>query len=249
MLPLLLLAILTTKADVPRLTAAELHAKMRGGEAVAVDVRGSVPYEYGHIAGAVWMPLGLISQRAGELPQDKLLVMYCTCKAEETSLEAAMTLSKMGFERVAVLHGGYPAWSEAGLPTESNREPEPEVATAGTASSGGRMRPAAAVACDANQLTSFAGTITHYRRLRGKTVLRIATNAGTMETITLRHRGSDDPSRFFLIDGTPFTPKDWNRIEKRNGSLHPKMSAVAWVCSGGATVIDWRPGVTLSPGV
>ena len=35
-----------------------------------------------------------MQSRAGELPEDKLIVTYCTCKAEETSLEAAMLLSK-----------------------------------------------------------------------------------------------------------------------------------------------------------
>ena len=88
-------------------------------EAVAIDVRGSVPYDLGHIDGAVSMPLGLIAQRFDELPQDKLIVAYCSCKAEETSLEAAMLLSNQhGFARVAVLHGGYPAWKDAGLPVE-----------------------------------------------------------------------------------------------------------------------------------
>jgi rhodanese-related sulfurtransferase len=214
----LLLSILT-KADVPRLTAAELRALMDRGEAVAVDVRGSVPYELGHLPGAVWMPLGLMNQRAGELPDDKLIVTYCTCKAEETSLEAAMVLTKVGYPRVAVLHGGYPAWVAAGLPTETPPAGAP-----------------AAVTCS-GELKSVSGPVTHYRRLRGKTVIRIGA-----ETITLRHRGSDDPSRFFLVHGTPFAWNDWSRIEARKGEARPRMSAVAWIC-GGSTIVDWQPGV------
>ena len=104
MILFLLLSTILTKADVPRVTAEELRAKLAGGEAVAVDVRGSVPFELGHLPGAVWMPLGVMNSRAGELPDDKLIVLYCTCKAEETSLEAAMLLAKQGFSRVAVLH-------------------------------------------------------------------------------------------------------------------------------------------------
>ena len=87
---ILLAAAITVKADVPRVTPAELKARMDKGEAVAIDVRGSVPYELGHIKGAVWLPLGLVAQRFDQLPQDKLIVAYCTCKAEETSLEAAL---------------------------------------------------------------------------------------------------------------------------------------------------------------
>ena len=217
---LLLLAILT-KADVPRVTAEELQAMLAKGDAIAVDVRGSVPYELGHLPGAVWMPLGMLASRAGELPEDKFLVMYCTCKAEETSLEAAMLLAKGGFPRVAVLHGGYPAWSAAGLPTESSRANE--------------LAPPAAVSCSA-ALRKVSGEVTHYRRLRGKTVLTMGA-----ETITLRHKGSDDPSRMFLVHGTPFVHNDWNRVELRKGEVREGTQATAWICADGTTIIDWQP--------
>ena len=232
----LVLALLLSTANVPRVTPAEVYAQMQKGDAIVVDVRGTVPYELGHVTGAVWMPLGLMNQRAGELPQDKLIVTYCTCKAEETSLEAAEMLTKHGFPRVAVMLGGYPAWKEAGLPTESNREQA--VAAPGA----GRIAPPAAVACDRNHLTLYAGKVVSYRRSPGKTVLVIDTDSATRETVTLRHRGSEDPSRFFLIQGTPFTAKDWNRIEARKGKLLPGMRAFAWVCQDGATIVDWRPG-------
>lgn len=246
---ILLAAAITVKADVPRVTPAELKALMDKGEAVAIDVRGSVPYELGHIRGAVWLPLGLVAQRFGELPQDKVIVAYCTCKAEETSLEAAMMLAKQhGFERVAVLVGGYPAWSEAGLPTEAIQTvPFEESAPAGaTASRGGRLAPPAAVSCDRNELTSYTGKVKSYKRQRGKTVLVIETTADTTERVTLVHENTDDPSRFYLVHGTPFTARDWSRLEARKGQLHPNMSAIAWVCSDGRNVIDWRPGTTFS---
>ena len=217
---LFLLAILT-KADVPRVTADELHAMLAKGDAVAVDVRGSVPYELGRIPGAVWMPLGVLSSRAGELPEDKLLVMYCTCKAEETSLEAAMLLSRGGFSRVAVLHGGYPAWTAAGLRTESSRS--------------GELSPPAGVSCSGT-LRKVRGAVTHYRRLRGKTVLTIGE-----ETITLRHKGTDDPSRLFLANGTPFVHNDWSRVEARKGEARKGLQATAWICTDGATIVDWHP--------
>ncbi len=249
LISILLAATLTTKADVPRVTPAELKALMDKGEAVAIDVRGSVPYELGHIKDAVWLPLGLVAQRFGELPQDKLIVAYCTCKAEETSLEAAMVLSKQhGFERVAVLHGGYPAWKDAGLPIEVIQTVEFAESMPGgaSASRGGRLAPPAAVSCDRNQLTSYAGKVKSYKRQRGKTVLVIDTSADTTERVTLLHKGTDDPSRFYLIDGTPFTSRDWSRVERRKGQLHPNMSAVAWVCNDGTSIIDWRPGTTFS---
>src|SRR5688572_21106726 len=246
---ILLAAAITVKADVPRVTPAELKALMDKGEAVAIDVRGSVPYELGHIKGAVWLPLGLVAQRFGELPQDKLIVAYCTCKAEDASLETAMLLARQhGFERVAVLVGGYPAWTAAELPTEVIQTVQfDESAPAGaSASRGGRLAPPAAVTCDRNQLTSYTGKVKSYKRQQGKTVLVIETTSDTTERVTLVHENTDDPARFFLIDGTPFSVRDWSRVEARKGELHPNMSAIAWVCSNGENVIDWRPGTTFS---
>ncbi len=242
----LLLAI-TTKADVPRVTPAELQAAMQKNEAVAIDVRGTVPWQMEHIQDAVWLPLGLMKDRAlKQLPQDKLLVTYCTCKAEETSLEAAMLLSSMGFEKVAVLHGGYPAWKTAGLPvvslstTEPTATPAPESAPS---VSGGRFAPPEAVKCDRNQLTMYAGTVREYVRGDKETTLTIDTTAATTEHVTIRR---NDPSSAFLIFGEPFRAADWKRIEAKKGTLLPDMTAVAWVCEDGVVMIDWRPGSRLT---
>lgn len=243
-LSLLLAATITTKADVPRLTPAELRAAMAKGDAIALDVRGSVPFKYGHVENAIWMPLGRIGERFAELPQDKLLVAYCSCKAEELSLEAAMQLAqKHGFERVAVLTGGYPAWKEAGYPIAADRtvqfeqgQPAAPEAKPGAA---GRLAPPEAVRCDRNQLTSYAGTVQRYERSAGTTVLVIETSAGTTETVTLHHEGSDDPSPLFLVDGKPLNEKDMSRLKAG-------LSAVAWVCADGSAIVDWRPGATFS---
>ncbi|HEX8616756.1 MAG TPA: rhodanese-like domain-containing protein [Thermoanaerobaculia bacterium] len=262
LISILLAATLVTKADVPRVQPAELHELMKKGDAIALDVRGSVPYKLGRIDSAIWMPLGLIQQRFGELPQDKLVVAYCTCKAEEVSLEAAMLLlNQHGFTRVAVLKGGYTAWKEAGLPIAADEEQAaPSSTTIAAVSSdaprreeqtssdarGGRLRPPDAVTCDRNQLTSFAGKVTSYRRQKDRTILVMHTSADTVETITVRHSGKADPRRSYLLDNRPFTAADWKRIERRKGVLRPGMSAVAWVCSNGTTIVDWRPGTTFT---
>ena len=62
---------------VRRVTVQELSEAMEKGEAIAVDVRGSVDYDLGHIKGALSLPLGLVAERAKELPRDKLIVAYC----------------------------------------------------------------------------------------------------------------------------------------------------------------------------
>lgn len=261
----ILAAIFATRDEVPSLTPSELHELMQKGDAVAVDVRGSVAWRYGHITGAIWLPLGTVAKDFGKLPQDKLIVAYCTCKSEETSLEAAMMLANNhGFERVAVLKGGYPAWKTAGLPITDEREkpaagegtkviaertvhfPEEAPAAVPLSRGGGRLAPPDAVPCDRNQLTSYSGLVTSYKRAKGKTTLVMHTSADTVETLQLVHAGSDDPSRLFLIEAKPFTTDDWRRIERRKGELLPNMSAVAWVCTNGPTLIDWRPGTTFT---
>jgi rhodanese-related sulfurtransferase len=263
LISILLAATLATQADIPRVSVTELHDLMKKGDAVALDVRGSVPYRLGRIDGATWMPLGLIKQRFGELPQDKLVVAYCTCKAEELSLEAAMLLANQhGFTRVAVLQGGYPAWKEAGLPIvedeelvettttatvlfDQQREPGASSAPAPSPSSAGRLRPPDAVRCNPNNLTSFAGKVTSYRRGKEATVLVMHTSADTVETLKVAHAGRD-PRHSYLLEGQPFTAADWKKIESKKGVLLPNMSAIAWVCSNGVTIVDWRPGTTFN---
>lgn len=62
---------------VRRISISELEDELEKGEAVLVDVRGSVEYKLGHIKGAVSLPLGLIAQQIKDLPPDKLIVTYC----------------------------------------------------------------------------------------------------------------------------------------------------------------------------
>jgi len=62
---------------VRRVTIPELREALAKGEALVIDVRGEVDYKLGHIKGARSVPLGLIDEKAKELPRDKLLVTYC----------------------------------------------------------------------------------------------------------------------------------------------------------------------------
>ncbi len=105
-----------------------------------------------------------------------------------------------------------------------------------------RVAPPEQVQCPRDRLTLYAGKVTTYRREAGVTTLRIRTDWDTTETVTLRHPGTDDPSRWFLIDRAAFTPADWARIESAPGTLRPQMRAAAWVCSDGSPpLIDWQP--------
>lgn len=103
-----------------------------------------------------------------------------------------------------------------------------------------RQRPPATFACPANNLTSYSGVVTRYTRAVGKTTLRIRTDWDTTEDVTLAHAGTDDPSAQFQMNGAPFTPADWVRIEQRTGVLRNGTRAAAWVCSDGQVMVDWN---------
>lgn len=111
----------------------------------------------------------------------------------------------------------------------------------------GRVMPPVELKCDRNDLTLYDGRILAYRRRVGKTFLRIRTNFDTTEEVTVRHRGTDDPSKFYLLNGQRFVKSDWRRIEKRKGVLKAGMRANVWVCSDNPSiqpVVDWRPDDT-----
>ena len=242
----------TPRADGVRLvTVEELSRLLERDGAVALDVRGSVEFEMGHIKGAVAMPLGLVATRAQELPKEKLIVPYCACSAEQISARAVQDLKKQGFENTAALVGGMEAWVAAGLPVEATNaatQPAPQTPRpAGGASGaqrGGRVAPPAGLKCGLNDLTLYDGEIVKYERKLGSTFLRIKTNFDTTEEVTLEHPGTDDPTSFFLINTEPFKPSDWAKIEKAKRKLRPGMRANVWVCVGNPSiqpVVDWHP--------
>ena len=111
----------------------------------------------------------------------------------------------------------------------------------------GRLMPPPQLACDRNDLTLYDGRVLTYRRRRGSTFLRIRTNSDTTEEVVIHHPGTDDPSRFYLLNGQPFGKSDWRRIEKRPRVLKTGMRANVWVCRGNPSVqpiVDWQPDHT-----
>src|SRR5437867_13131921 len=67
-----------------------------------------------------------------------------------------------------------------------------------------RIRPPDGIQCPRDHLTAFTGNILHYRRVTDRTEIRMRTDEDTTESFVLRHTGSDDPSRWFLLKASPF---------------------------------------------
>lgn len=88
------------------------------GNVQLVDVRE--PDEFrgplGRVRGAVLIPLGELSRRAGEL--DKARPVVTVCRAGGRSAQATVILGNAGFDKVANLAGGILRWRAEGHPTE-----------------------------------------------------------------------------------------------------------------------------------
>ena len=113
---------------------------------------------------------------------------------------------------------------------------------AGAQAPGGRVMPPEGNACPPDHLTLYAGTVLRYSRRAGQTEVKIRTDWQTTESVRLKHPGSDDPSRWFLIERQPFTAADWPRVELAPGRLRPGLRVAAWVCDDGRNAtLDWAP--------
>ncbi|MEO6222296.1 MAG: rhodanese-like domain-containing protein [Vicinamibacterales bacterium] len=90
-----------------------LHAQ---GKVMVVDVRDADSFANGHIPGAVHVPVREIEAQLAALKKasaGRVLVTYCSCPTEASSLRAAQHLSGAGL-RARALVGGFPRWVEAG---------------------------------------------------------------------------------------------------------------------------------------
>jgi hydroxyacylglutathione hydrolase len=76
--------------------------------ALALDVRELDEHALGHLPDAVHVPLGELAGRAGELPRDRPVVVYCAVGDRASS--GASLLEAAGFKDISVLGGGIGAW-------------------------------------------------------------------------------------------------------------------------------------------
>jgi rhodanese-related sulfurtransferase len=98
----------------PELSATEVAAGLGRGELAAVDVRELAEWDAGHIAGALWIPMGDFAERLSELPEGRLAIV---CRSGARSGVVADWLEHSGFDAVN-LAGGMQSWHAASLPIE-----------------------------------------------------------------------------------------------------------------------------------
>jgi membrane protein DedA with SNARE-associated domain/rhodanese-related sulfurtransferase len=105
-----------------RLEPVELKRQLDAGEQVyIVDLRHPLellpdPFT---LPGAHHVSPEALASRVHEIPRDRDVVLYCTCPSEATAAKTAMTLHKLGVERVRPLRGGFDEWKRLGYPLDA----------------------------------------------------------------------------------------------------------------------------------
>ncbi len=91
---------------------------------LVVDVRDADSFANGHIPGAVHVAGYEIEAQLDAVKKaskGRLIVTYCSCPTEASSLKAAKRLSEAGITAKALI-GGFPRWVEAGGKVERSDE-------------------------------------------------------------------------------------------------------------------------------
>ncbi|MEV5985599.1 metalloregulator ArsR/SmtB family transcription factor [Streptomyces sp. NPDC052051] len=93
----------------------DLHARVRAGDVVVLDVRPADEYRSGHIPGARSIPVGELAERIDELPEEIEIVVYCRGEYCVLAYDAVRLLTDLG-RRAIRLDDGMLEWRLAALP-------------------------------------------------------------------------------------------------------------------------------------
>jgi rhodanese-related sulfurtransferase len=115
-----------SETEIPVIAAEELKTRVEKGEAITIiDVRSTNSYveSRDRIKGAIHVKVRRLRSRLNfaplkDIPRSREVVTYCSCPADEASIEAAKILMDAGFKRVRVLKGGWRVWLKANGPIE-----------------------------------------------------------------------------------------------------------------------------------
>ena len=96
---------------VESISPSDLRQRLEAGEdLVLLDVRERDELAICRIEGALWIPMGEISRRQGELDPERTTV--CICHHGVRSARVAGALAQLGFARALNLSGGIDRWAE-----------------------------------------------------------------------------------------------------------------------------------------
>ena len=103
-------------AQLPQITVQELSTRLQRGTLQVLDVRREGEWQAGHIGGADWYPLDRFKAAPPKLEQSVPIAVHC--KSGYRSMIACSLLQRAGYDVINVI-GGFDAWEQAQLPTET----------------------------------------------------------------------------------------------------------------------------------
>jgi membrane protein DedA with SNARE-associated domain/rhodanese-related sulfurtransferase len=118
-----------------RLEPEELKRQLdAGSQTYIVDLRHPLelladPFT---LPGAFHFSPDTLTARHLEIPRDRDVVLFCTCPSEATAAKTAMTLHKLGIDRVRPLRGGFDEWKRLGFPLDAVQMAQPALEPAKT---------------------------------------------------------------------------------------------------------------------
>jgi len=118
-----------------RLEPEDLKKRLDAGENVyIVDLRHPLEllYDPFTLPGAHRLSPDALTSGHLEIPLDRDIVLYCTCPSEATAAKTAMTLHKLGIERVRPLRGGFDEWKRLGFQLDPVKIPKLPLESAQT---------------------------------------------------------------------------------------------------------------------
>jgi len=118
-----------SNAGVAFISAEELKAKVASNEPLVIfDVRSSNGYANSDrkIRGAIHVKVRRLRHRISlpplkDVPRERLVITYCACPADESSISAARVLLESGFKNVRALKGGWNEWLKVSGQTETKQ--------------------------------------------------------------------------------------------------------------------------------
>ncbi|WP_354683454.1 rhodanese-like domain-containing protein [Cupriavidus necator] len=111
----------------PAVAAAALAAGLQDRSMLALDLRGSMAYRAGHIAGSRWSIRPRLAQDLAGVPHDTVVVLVGDADGGDPAALAVASLHALGFADVRRLHGGLAAWQRAGLPLGRGADTLPDA--------------------------------------------------------------------------------------------------------------------------
>lgn len=80
-----------------------------------MDVREQWEWDLAHIADSLHIPMGQITSRYSEIPEDRPII--CICHHGVRSMQVGIFLKRHGYTQIFNLHGGIDAWARDLDPT------------------------------------------------------------------------------------------------------------------------------------